>query len=164
MTPSSALRRLLLPMLAAVAQPMLAAAPVVDALPAGVQKIPPDRLARYWLLDSNSAQANVPNSGYGLDTPTCVAVSYVIEKNGTTSHVKLERVVPPGPLGKVAANVAKGMRFAPTTDNAGRTPVITYVVMPFNAPGAESTASADLAERKRVLDPCSLPDFMAGAK
>jgi hypothetical protein len=163
MTSSSA-RRLLLLILMAVAQPLLAAAPAVDALPAGVQKIPPDRLAHFWLLDSDSAQANVPNSGYGLDAPTCVAVSYLIEKNGTTSHVKLERVVPPGPLGKVAANVVKGMRFAPTKDNAGKDPVFTYVVMPFNAPGAESTAPTDRAERKRVLDPCSLPDFLADAK
>jgi len=163
MTSSSA-RCWLLLILVAVAQPLLAEAPAVDALPAGVQKIPPDRLANFWLLDSNSAQANVPNSGYGLDAPTCVAVSYLIEKNGMTSHVKLERVVPPGPLGKVAANVVKGMRFAPTKDNAGKDPVFTYVVMPFNAPGAESTAPADQAERKRVLEPCNLPDFLPGAK
>jgi hypothetical protein len=135
-----------------------------EGLPAGVQKIPPDRLAHYWLLDASSAQANVPNSGYGLNTPTCVAVSYLIEKNGTTSHVKLERAIPPGPLAKVAANVVKGMRFAPTKDNAGKDPVLTYVVMPFNAPGAESTALADRAERKRVLDPCNLPDFLPVAK
>jgi hypothetical protein len=163
MTSSSA-RRWLLLILVAASQPLLAAAPAVDALPAGVQKIPPDRLAHFWLLDSSSAQANVPNSGYGLDAPTCVAVSYLIEKNGTTSHVTLERVVPPGLLGKVAANVVKGMRFAPTKDNAGKDPVFTYVVMPFNAPGAESTAPADRAERKRVLDPCNLPDFLPGAK
>jgi hypothetical protein len=160
----SSWRRILAPFMLIMAAGANAAPAPAEGLPAGVQKIPPDRLAHYWLLDSNSAQANVPNSGYGLDAPTCVAVSYMIEKNGTTSHVKLERVVPPGPLGKVAANVAKGMRFAPTTDNAGRTPVFTYVVMPFNAPGAESTAPADRAERNRVLDPCSLPDFMAGAK
>src|SRR5512142_3391039 len=73
-------------------------APQTDRIPAGVKRVEPDRLAHYWLLDPNSAQAaNVPNSGYGLDTPTCAAVSYVVEKNGATSHVKLERVVPDGP-------------------------------------------------------------------
>jgi hypothetical protein len=157
-------RKILPPFMLIVAVGVNAAPAAAEELPAGVQKIPPDRLAHFWLLDSNSAQANVPNSGYGLDAPTCVAVSYLIEKNGTTSHVKLERVVPPGPLGKVAANVVKGMRFAPTKDNAGKDPVFTYVVMPFNAPGAESTAPADRAERKRVLDPCNLPDFLPGAK
>jgi hypothetical protein len=138
--------------------------PGADALPAGVQKIPPDRLAHYWLLVPESAQANAPNSGAGLNTPTCVAVSYVIEKNGTTSHVKLEKAIPPGPLAKVAANVVKGMRFAPTRDNAAKDPVFTYVVVPFNAPGAESTAPSDRAERKRVIDPCNLADFPAPAK
>jgi hypothetical protein len=157
-------RNILVPFMLVVAAGVHAdPAPAVD-LPPGVQKIPPDRLAHYWLLDSDSAQANVPNSGYGLDAPTCVAVSYLIEKNGMTSHVKLERVVPPGPLGKVAANVVRSMRFAPTKDNAGKDPVLTYVVMPFNAPGAESTAPADRAERKRVLDPCNLPDFLPAAK
>jgi len=58
----------------------------------------------------------------------------------------------------------KGMRFAPTRDNAGKDPVFTYVVMPFNAPGAESTAAADRAERKRVIEPCNLADFPAPAK
>ncbi|HXR62844.1 MAG TPA: hypothetical protein VN720_04775 [Rudaea sp.] len=141
-----------------------AQAPGADALPAGVQKIAPERLAHYWLLVPESAQANAPNSGAGLNTPTCVAVSYVIEKNGTTSHVKLERVIPPGPLGKVATNVVKGMRFAPARDNVGKDPVVTYVVMPFNAPGAESTAAADRAERKRVIEPCNLADSAAPAK
>jgi hypothetical protein len=135
-----------------------------DALPAGVQKIAPDRLAHYWLLVPESAQANAPNSGYGLDAPTCVAVSYLIEKSGATSHVKLERVVPPGPLGKVAMNVVSGMRFAPTADNAGKEPVYTYVVMPFNLPDPNSTKPADRAERKRVLDPCNLTDFLPPAK
>ena len=99
------------------------------AVPAMARKVPPDRLANYWLLIPETAQANVPNSGYGLDAPTCVAVSYVVEKSGATSHVKLERVVPPGPLGKVAFNVVKGMRFAAAAQNAGKDPVQTYVVL-----------------------------------
>ena len=129
------------------------------ALPAGVRRVPPERLGNYWLLIPESAQANVPNSGYGLDAPTCVAVSYVVEKNGTTSHVKLERAVPQGPLAKVALNVVKGMRFAPTAQNAGKEPIYTYVVIPFNLPVAGSRNPADLAQRKQVLDACNLPDF-----
>jgi hypothetical protein len=148
----------------------LAAATIVhgacgaQAIPAGAQRIPPERLAHYWLLIPESAQANVPNSGYGLDAPTCVAVSYVIEKNGTTSHVKLERVVPPGLLGKVARNVVAGMRFAPAPQNLGKNPVHTYVVMPFNLPDPNSGSAADRAERARVLEPCRLPDFLPATK
>ena len=131
-----------------------------DRIPAGVKRIEPDRLAHYWLLDPNSAQnANVPNSGYGLDAPTCAAVSYVVEKNGATSHVKLERVVPDGRLGKVAVDIVKVLRYGAAAENAGKDPVATYVVMPFNLPGAASTNPADTALRARVLDACKLENF-----
>ena len=131
-------------------------------LPAGVRRIPPDRLAHYWLLDPDSAQANVPNSGYGLDAPTCAAVSYVVEKSGATSHVKLERIVPQGALGKVAVSIVSGMRFAAAAQNAGKDPVATYVVIPFNLPAADSPRPADKATRARVLDACRLEDFAPG--
>ncbi|HSE12136.1 MAG TPA: hypothetical protein VLB69_05845 [Rudaea sp.] len=136
-----------------------------DRIPAGVKRIEPDRLAHYWLLDPASAQAaNVPNSGYGLDTPTCAAVSYVVEKNGATSHVKLERVVPDGPLGKVAVGVVKALRYAAASQNAGKDPVATYVVMPFNLPAAASTNPADRAARARALDACKLDNFAGAPK
>jgi len=143
-----------------------AAAAAADdgGIPAGARKVPPERLANYWLLITESAQANAPNSGSGLETPTCVAVSYVVEKNGATSHVKLEKVVPPGPLGKVAFNVVDGMRFAAAAQNGGKDPVHTYVVMPFNVPAAGTTKPAEVAERKRVIDACALPDFVPAAK
>lgn len=147
----------------ALALPVGAAAadaPQSDRVPAGVKRVEPDRLAHYWLLDPASAQqANVPNSGAGLDTPTCAAVSYVVEKNGATSHVKLEKVVPDGPLGKVAVGVVKVLRYAAAAENAGKDPVATYVVMPFNLPDAASTSPADRAARKRVLDACQLANF-----
>lgn len=136
-----------------------------DRIPAGVKRIEPDRLAHYWLLDPASAQAaNVPNSGYGLDVPTCAAVSYVVEKNGTTSHVKLERVVPDGPLGKVAVGVVGALRYVAASQNAGKDPVATYVVMPFNLPDAGSTKPADRAARTRALDACKLDNFAAAPK
>ena len=139
------------------------ASPTDDAIPPGVKRIEPDRLAHYWLLDPNSAQAaNVPNSGPGLDKPTCAAVSYVVEKNGATSHVKLERVAPEGPLGKVAVSVVSVLRYAAAAQNIGKDPVATYVVMPFNVPGAESTNPADRELRARVLDACKLTDFNSG--
>jgi len=130
-----------------------------------IQTIPPERLANYWLLQSNSAaQANVPNSGYNLDAPTCAAVSYVVEKDGTTSHVKLEKLVPQGDLGKVAVNIVGAMRFAPAPGNLGKDAVFTYVVMPFNVPGAQSGNPADRAQRAQVLDACKLPEFGAKPK
>jgi hypothetical protein len=106
----------------------------------------------------------VPNSGYGLDAPTCAAVSYVVENNGATSHVKLERVVPDGPLGKVAVGIVKVLRYGATAENPGKDPVATYVVMPFNLPGAASTNPADRATRTRVLGACKLENFSPAQK
>lgn len=122
--------------------------------------LPPERLAKYWLLVSGSAQTvNVPNSGSNLDAPTCAAVSYVVEKDGTTSHVQLERLVPPGDLGKVAVNIVAAMRFVPTPDNLGKTPVHTYVVIPFNLPNPQSASAAERAQRAKLLDACRLDGF-----
>jgi len=124
------------------------------------QTIPPDRLGSYWLLLSGTAkQANVPNSGHNLDAPTCAAVSYIVEKDGSTSNVELKRLVPDGDLGKVALGIVKEMQFAAAPQNPGKTPVYTYVVMPFNLPSASSTNPADLALRKRTLDACKLEGF-----
>lgn len=125
-----------------------------------IQTIPPERLANYWLLQSGSAaQTSVPNSGVNLDAPTCAAVSYVVEKDGSVSHVKLEKIVPPGDLAKVAVGVVGGMHFAAAPENVGKDAVYTYVVMPFNVPGAQSTNAEDKALRKRVSEACKLDDF-----
>ena len=127
-----------------------------------IQTIPPERLANYWLLQANSAaQANAPNAGVNLDAPTCAAVSYVVEKDGSTSHVKLERIVPQGDLSKVALSAVSGMHFAPAPANAGKDAVYTYVVMSFNVPGAQSTNVDDKALRARVSGACKLDDFLA---
>jgi hypothetical protein len=151
-------------LLAIALMPAAARAQTSAAVPAGVKRVAPERLGSFWLLDPESAQANVPNSGYGLDAPTCAAVSYVVENSGATSHVKLEKIAPEGPLGKVALNVVRGMRFAAAPQNAGKEAVFTYVVMPFNLPDPASTKPADRAERTRVLDACKLADFLPPGK
>ena len=122
------------------------------------QAIPPERLANYWLLAA-PPEANMPNSGYNLNAPTCAAVSYVVEKDGSTSHVKVEKIVPEGDLRKVAVNVVGAMHFAPAKQNAGKTPVATYVVMPFNLPDANSTNPAERSVRARILAACRLDNF-----
>jgi hypothetical protein len=126
------------------------------------QVIPPERLANYWLLLSGTAkQANAPNSGRNLDAPSCAAVAYVVEKDGSTSHVELKRLVPDGDLGKVAVSVVSDMQFAAAAQNPGKTPVSTYVVMPFNLPNPNSTNAPDIALRARTLGACKLEGFGA---
>lgn len=125
-----------------------------------VQKIPPERLAHYWLLQSKSAtQANVPFRGKNLDAPTCAAVAYTIGNDGRTRDVTLEKLVPDGDLGKVAVGVVTDMRFAATPQNLGKTPVRTYVAMPFNLPSANSSNAAELARRTQGLAPCQLEGY-----
>jgi hypothetical protein len=121
--------------------------------------VQPESLAKYWLVAS-TGEAMVPNSGSNLDQPSCAAVSYVIGKDGTTSHVKLERVVPEGDLGKVAVSVVKGLRYAAAPQNAGKDPVFTYVVMPFNLADPKSADPADRALRARVVAACKLDQLI----
>ncbi|HZP66546.1 MAG TPA: energy transducer TonB [Rudaea sp.] len=124
-----------------------------------VQTIPPERVANYWLLDPDSAEANVPNSGYNIHDSGCAAVAYVIEKDGSTSHVKLMRLVPQSELGKTAVGIVAGMRFVPAKQNLGKDSIYTYVVIPFNLPDAASKDPADRATRERVLASCKLEGF-----
>ncbi|MDE1961659.1 MAG: energy transducer TonB [Xanthomonadaceae bacterium] len=125
-----------------------------------VRKVPPENLARYWLLESRTAQqANVPFRGKNLNAPTCAAVAYTIGNDGRTRDVTLEKIVPDGDLAKVAVNVVSRMRFAATPQNAGRLPVRTYVVMPFNLPDAKAPNAADRARREQALAPCKLSGY-----
>ena len=129
------------------------------------QLIAPDRLAHYWLLQSASAtQANVPFRGKNLDVPTCAAVAYTVGNDGRTRDVKLEKIVPPGDLAKVAVDVVMRMRFAATPQNLGRTPVRTYVAIPFNLPDTNSSNAADRVTRAQVLDKCKLDGFGGSPK
>ena len=127
------------------------------------QVISPERLANYWLLAGN-ADANAPNSGRNLDAPSCAAVSYIVEKDGSTSHAKLERLVPDGDLGKVAVSVVASMQFAASKQNLGKERVFTYVVIPFNLPDATSPNAADRAKRASILAACKLDTFKQDGK
>ena len=127
------------------------------------QVISPERLGNYWLL-AQSPQANAPNSGRNLNAPSCAAVSYIVEKDGSTSHAKLEKLVPDGDLGKFAVSVVAGMQFAAAKQNLGKDRVFTYVVIPFNLPDAASASVADRTQRASVLAACKLDNFKQDGK
>lgn len=124
------------------------------------QTIPPEHLQNYWLL-AEPPSPMIPNSGRNLNAPSCAAVSYVVEKDGTTSSAKLEKLVPDGDLGKVAANVVASMHFVAAPQNRGKTPVFTYVVIPFNLPDATTPALAE--QRAKALAQCRLENFAPGS-
>ncbi len=123
-----------------------------------LQLVPPERLVKYWLLSAENG-AEAPNAGFNLDAPSCAAVSYVIGRDGSTSQIKVERIVPEGDLRKVALSVVRGLRYTAANANPGKDAVFTYVVLPFNLPAADSPKAAEREQRARVLTACKLEDF-----
>ena len=109
----------------------------------------PDKLAGYWALVAASVEADVPIMARNISSPGCAAVSFVVEKDGRTSTIKVQRVVPEGDLGKVAKSVAAGLRFEATAHNAGKDRVFSWLIFPFNLP-------ADPAARTAVMKQCQI--------
>ncbi len=124
-----------------------AAAQSMDQTPP--RMVAPDKLASYWTRAQSSVDAEVPNFGKNIHQPGCATVSFVVEPDGSTSTFKVQRVVPAGDLGKVAASVAAGLRFDPTPSNKGRARVFSWLIFPFNLP-------ADQAARTAVMRPCEI--------
>lgn len=119
--------------------------------------VQPADLSKWWLV-SSTGDPKMPAYGKGLTTPTCVAVSYRIDRGGATSQVKLEKMAPEGDLGTVAVDIVKGLQYTAAQQNVGKDPVYTYVVLPFNAPDVNKGPTA-VAERQKLLDPCKIEDF-----
>jgi hypothetical protein len=122
-----------------------AAAQSMDRTPPRV--IASEQLDKYWVMSNTSVDADVPNFGRNMNQPGCAAVSFVIEKDGKTSTIKVQRVVPEGDLGKVAKSVAAGLHFEATAHNAGKDRVFSWLIFPFNLP-------ADPAARTAVMKQC----------
>jgi hypothetical protein len=127
-------------------------ATVFAAVGPNVRAIRPDQRDNYWIMTNTSLNVDVPNSGVNLSKPTCAAVTYMIGSDGMTHDIVVRKTIPAGDLKTVAASAVKDMRYVPGKDNAGREPVFTYIIIPFNLP-------ADPAARKRITDACRLDDF-----
>jgi hypothetical protein len=123
----------------------LAGAQAIDQTPPRV--IAPEQLSKYWVMTNTSVDAEVPNYGRNMNQPGCATVSFVIEKNGSTDAIKVQRVVPEGDLGKVARSVAAGLHFEATALNAGKDRVFSWLIFPFNLP-------SDPAARTAVMQKC----------
>lgn len=109
----------------------------------------PDKLAGSWVLINASVEADVPNIARNISAPGCAAVSFVVEKDGSTSTIKVQRVVPEGDLSRIALSMAKNMRFEPSVTNAGRDRVFSWLIFPFNLP-------QDPAARTAVMQQCQI--------
>src|SRR5689334_9759312 len=136
----------------AFAAPVFAMLFSCAALAQSMDQTPPrviasEHLAKYWVMPNTTVDADVPNFGSNMNQPGCATVSFVIEKNGTTSGIKVQRVVPEGDLGKIAKSVAAGLHFEATALNAGKDRVFSWLIFPFNLP-------ADPAARTAVMQQC----------
>jgi hypothetical protein len=127
-------------------------ATAASAVTINVLALPPDQLTSYWVMTNTSLTVDVPNSGLGMDRPTCSAVTYMIGSDGITHDIVVRKTIPAGDLKSVAASAVKDMHYAPATANGARQPVFTYIIIPFNLP-------KDPAARKRITDACVLKDF-----
>lgn len=117
-------------------------------------------LARYWLVASEAMEAMVPNTGVNLYVPSCAVVRYVINGDGTTSDVRVEKLVPMGDLGIVATSAIRSLRYAPAASNQGLVPVITSVTLPLNLPQLRGTPEERArieAQRAQVIAACDAP-------
>ena len=114
------------------------------------RSVTPEALEKYWVLIVASIEAHVPLGGRSMTGPGCATVSFVVEKTGRTSNIKVQKVDPPGDLAAVAASAAKGLEFEPTIANAGRDRVFSSLIFPFNLP-------ADPEARKAVMEKCVIP-------
>ena len=115
----------------------------------GPKAVKPERLAYYWTLDNSSVEADVPNMARGIAQATCAAVSFIVESDGSTSHVKVQKVEPESQLRGIAQSMGQHIRFNPTVDNMGRDRIFSWLIFPFNMP-------SDPARRTAIMQPCSL--------
>lgn len=133
-------------LVAACAVAPLAFAQKIDDGPKAVK---PERLAHYWTLDNNSVVADVPNMARGIAQATCAAVSFIVESDGSTSHVKVQKVQPESQLRGIAESMGQHIRFNPTVNNMGRDRIFSWLIFPFNLP-------SDPARRTELMQPCAL--------
>lgn len=115
----------------------------------GPKAVKPERLAHYWALDNSSVVADVPNMARGIAQATCAAVSFIVESDGSTSNVKVQKVEPESQLRGIAESMGQHIRFTPTVANMGRDRIFSWLIFPFNMP-------SDPDRRSAIMQPCAL--------
>ena len=92
---------------------ILACACLALASHAFAQKVPrsvkPEDLEKYWVMMKSSVEGNAPLGGKNMEQSGCAAVSFIVEGNGLTSNITIEKVEPPGGLGELAASIASNL-------------------------------------------------------
>ncbi len=143
---------------------MLCLSALVFSASAPAQQVPrsvtPELLSKYWVLIAATLEADVPVGGFGMDQPGCAAVTFVVEKTGRPSNIKVQKVDPPGDLAQVAVSATESLEFEPTMSNAGRDRVFSSLIFPFNMPPDPEARKAIM--QRCVIKPMSWSDPAAG--
>lgn len=121
----------------------------------------PAELPKVWTLERKSW--TIAATAIDGNEPTgCVAVSFVIEPNGSTSTFKVLRSVPDNAFEDAARRLVKSLRYVPTALNAKREAVFTYLTLTFNA-RRERTLGSNIRQPvtldERVNELCAVQGF-----
>ena len=143
-------------LLALAANAVGAAAPGDDLLAVGPADVP-----KVWALERKTWTTSL-SAVDGNASNGCVAVSFVIEPDGSTSSFKVLRSVPEDAFEDIARRLVKGLRYRPTALNAKREAVFTYFTMTFNA-RRERTLGSNIRQPvtldERVNKLCAVQGF-----
>ncbi|KRE99920.1 energy transducer TonB [Frateuria sp. Soil773] len=127
----------------------------VPALAQSAHRLGPQRINGYWILINHNVAVDVPNGGRNMNKPGCASVSYTIGSDGVPRDIKVEKVVPAGDFGQIAASAVANFRYGPSLTNRASEPVSTYYIVPFNSP--------DQGEgQQQLMAPCRLPGYDEG--
>jgi hypothetical protein len=91
----------------------------------------PEERHTFWVLDRATVGRNVKPKDVPRGAVGCSAVSFIIEKNGTTSTFKLLRSMPDGQWDDLSRKVVAGLRFTPGDKNPKPDAVYTYLTISF---------------------------------
>jgi len=90
-----------------------------------VLKLPFEAVPKYWVIKSAEAP-RYPTQAVSRRLNGCASVAFIIEADGSTSHVRVLVSYPSHVFARPSLKSASRMRFTPTDANAQKTAVYTF--------------------------------------
>jgi len=125
------------PVLAVIALSLAAVAATAQSEDDDVIVLAPGERSAYWVLDRATVERNVKPRDVPRGAIGCAAVSFIIERNGSTSTFKLLRSTPEGQWDELSRKVVAGLSFKPGEKNPRAEVVFTYLTITYTGQGNE---------------------------